>query len=79
VDSTKFALEVGEVFRLFRPLEATGGCPEHSDPIFRLWNGREDTNHVYTTDTAFRDALRERGYILEGYGPDGVNMCAPTP
>jgi hypothetical protein len=30
-------------------------------------------------DPAVRDAMIQRGWIAEGFGPDGVAMCAPLP
>jgi hypothetical protein len=42
-----------------------------------LWNGRADSNHRYTVDPDVRAAMLSLGYVAEGYGPDGVAMCAP--
>jgi len=44
-------------------------------PVYRLWNGRADSNHRYTTDFQVRAELMSRGYRSEGYGPNGVAMC----
>lgn len=56
----------------------TGTCPANTLPVYRLWNRRPDSNHRYTTDRAVRDQMIARGYAAEGYGPDGVAMCAAT-
>jgi hypothetical protein len=45
-------------------------------PVYRLWNGKPDTNHRFVTDKAERDAMMARGWISEGEGLDGVAMCA---
>ena len=52
-------------------------CPAGDVPVYRLWNGRRDSNHRYTTSRATRDLMVSRGYIAEGVGPDVVAMCAP--
>jgi hypothetical protein len=44
-------------------------------PVYRLWNGRADSNHRYTTRLELRDALVEQGWISEGYGPLGAVWC----
>lgn len=47
-------------------------------PIYRLWNGRPETNHRFVTSLADRDAMIARGWIPEGSGPLGVAMCGTT-
>lgn len=67
------------------PDPVTGACPPNSDlngfdelrPVYRLWNGRADSNHRYTQDPVVRAQMIARGYVPEGYGPMGVAMCAP--
>jgi len=44
-------------------------------PVFRLFNGRADANHRYTTSALVRAAMIQSGWIAEGYGPEGVAMC----
>ena len=44
-------------------------------PVFRLWNGRADTNHRYTTRLDLRATMIDHGWISEGYGPLGVAFC----
>lgn len=72
-----FVEESAEVMDVFLPTTATGACPAGSQPVYRVWNGRADTNHRYTTDIAVRDQMLTRGYVPEGYGPNAVAMCVP--
>jgi hypothetical protein len=58
------------------PDRTTGACPPGTQPVYRIWNARADPNHRYTTDAAIRDSMVARGGVAEGYGPDGVVMCA---
>ena len=44
-------------------------------PVYRLWNGRRDSNHRYTMSFEIRAQMILLGYQSEGYGPDGVAMC----
>ncbi|HLX28555.1 MAG TPA: sialidase family protein [Casimicrobiaceae bacterium] len=62
-------------FYIALPDTASGACPSGTSPVYRLWNGRADSNHRYTPDAGVRDAMLARGYIAEGYGPQGVAMC----
>ncbi|HJU25025.1 MAG TPA: sialidase family protein [Casimicrobiaceae bacterium] len=62
-------------FYIALPDTASGACPSGTLPVYRLWNGRADSNHRYTADAGVRDAMLARGYIAEGYGPQGVAMC----
>jgi hypothetical protein len=72
-----FVLEALAVMYIALPDLATGACAAGLVPVYRVWNGRSDSNHRYTTDTATRDAMVARGGIAEGYGPNAVIMCAP--
>ncbi len=72
-----FVRESPEVMHIALPDLATGACPASTIPVFRLWNARADSNHRYTTDPAVKAAMIAKGYVAEGYGPDGVAMCAP--
>ena len=47
----------------------------HACPVYRLWNGRVDSNHRYTQNSGVRAQMVSRGYTSEGYGPMGVAMC----
>jgi len=57
--------------------DATGACAANQVAVYRLWNGRADSNHRYTTSTAVKAQMIAAGYVAEGYGPDQVDMCAP--
>ncbi|HTP99329.1 MAG TPA: hypothetical protein VMN56_08380 [Casimicrobiaceae bacterium] len=47
--------------------------------MYRVWNGRADTNHRYVTSKEARDAMTAQGWIAEGYGADPVAMCVRAP
>jgi hypothetical protein len=70
--------ETDDAFEIALPDIATGMCGLHTISVYRLWNRRPDSNHRYTTDLAVRAAMIAKGYTSEGYGPDGVAMCAPA-
>lgn len=70
-----FVLEDATYMHLYLP--SAGACPAGTAPIYRLFNGRADANHRYTTDRGVRDQMVARGWIAEGDGPDRVVMCAP--
>jgi len=70
-----FVYESPDVFAVALP-DAGGTCPASTVAVYRLWNGRVDSNHRYTADPAIRDAMRAKGYVPEGYGPAAVAFCA---
>jgi hypothetical protein len=78
-----FTEETSAAFYAATPDPANHECPVlHSidfdnalQPVYRLWSGRADGNHRYTTSTAIRAAMIGRGWLPEGYGPLGVVMC----
>ncbi len=74
----KWVLESREVFRVELPDPVTGECAVgRSARVFRLWNGRADSNHHFTTSKALRDRfVAASGYVAEGWGQHGVAMCA---
>ena len=72
----EFVLETTSAFLVTLPNPQTGACPADQIAVYRLWNGRADSNHRYTSSIAVRDQMKARGYIAEGYGPDAVAMCA---
>jgi hypothetical protein len=74
-----FVLEDAAVMHVGLPDPVTGECAVNEVPVFRVWNGRSDTNHRYTTDAAVRAQMLAAGWLAEGYGPGGVAMCAPRP
>ena len=69
-------LESDNVFQINLPDATSGTCPAGTIPVYRLLNQRLDSNHRYTTSTAIRAEMLAAGYLSEGYGPDGVVMCA---
>jgi hypothetical protein len=77
-----FVLETAAAFYVWQPYDASASlCESPWDyaglvPVYRLWNGRADSNHRYTTDRAVRDAMVARGYIAEGDGPDAIAFCS---
>ena len=60
------------------PDTATGACPAGTIPVYRLWNGRADSNHRYTADPVTKAQMLAKGYVAEGYGSDAVSMCSPS-
>jgi hypothetical protein len=73
---TSWIFESSDVFQAVAPDRSTGACPEATIAVYRLFNGRTDANHRYTTDSAVRAQMIARGYVPEGYGPLGVALCA---
>lgn len=70
-------LESDAVMYVYTPDAVSGACPGGTQPLYRLWNRRTDSNHRYTVDPAVRDLMLARGWIAEGYGKNGVAMCLP--
>ena len=68
--------ETSAEFYIALPNTATGECPAGTGPVYRLWNQRVDSNHRYTTSVAIKAQMLAAGYVAEGYGTDGVVMCA---
>ena len=73
---TEWRIESDNVFQVGLPDTATGVCPGGTIPVYRMFNGRRDANHRYTTSTAIRATMEAAGWIREGYGPDATIMCA---
>ena len=69
--------ESANVFAVDLPDLLTGECPPRTQPVFRFWNGRSDSNHRYATDASVRQTMLARGFVAEGYGPQGVAMRSP--
>ena len=73
-----FIRETDTAFYVALPDASSGACADTTlRPVYRLWNGRADANHRYTTVRTVRDRMIARGYVPEGYGPDGVAFCVP--
>jgi hypothetical protein len=73
---SEWLLESDNVFQINLPDTKTGACPSGTVPVYRLWNQLGDSNHRYTTSAAIKAQMLAAGYLEEGYGPDGVVMCA---
>jgi hypothetical protein len=73
-----FVYESESVFAAALPDLQSGECSEGQSPVYRLWNGRSDSNHRYTTDPLTRVTMIARGYVAEGYGLYGVAFCAAS-
>ena len=73
-----WAQEFNELFGIWQPLTSTGTCPPTTVPVYRFWDGRPDAHHRWTINPDIRQEMLARGWIPEGYGPDGVIMCSPT-
>jgi hypothetical protein len=74
--SEAWLLESLNVFSVNLPSVPAGSCPAGSNPVYRLFNNRRDANHRYTQSLAVRAQMVRAGWIPEGYGQDGVAMCA---
>ena len=74
--SPAWQIESMDAFELAPPFSLNGDCRAGTIPVYRLWNNRPDNDHRYTTDPAIRAQLIASGYLSEGYGPNGVGMCA---
>lgn len=78
VANPAFVLESEAAMHLAAPNPLSGNCADPAtQPVYRIWNRRPDTNHRYTTSPAVRDAMVAAGGVAEGYGPGAVAMCAP--
>jgi len=69
-------LESDNVFEVALPDKTTGNCPGGTIPVYRVWNQRIDSNHRYTVKASVKAEMLAAGYVAEGYGPEGVAMCA---
>jgi len=71
-----FVLESPTFMALY--VSAGGACPAGTRPLYRVFNGRADTNHRYVIDRAIRDRMVADGWIAEGDGPDVIVACVPA-
>jgi hypothetical protein len=67
--------ESPDVFVVGLP-SSDGACAEGFVPVYRLFNNRSDANHRYVVSRNVRDQMVGKGWIAEGYGIEGVAMCA---
>ena len=70
-------LETASAFYVDLP-DASGACPVNTRPVYRLFDGKADLGHRYTNSATIRDQMIAQGYILEGSGASGANMCVPN-
>lgn len=73
----QWQLESNNVYQVYLPDTSTGTCPANTQPIYRTWNNRPDTNHRYAVDAQVQTQMLAKGWIAEGYGNPPVVMCAP--
>ena len=76
-DST-WTLESTDAFDIAVPA-ADGSCAAGLTPVYRLYNNGQGgaPNHRYTTDLTARAQMIGQGWVPEGLGPNGVEMCSP--
>jgi photosystem II stability/assembly factor-like uncharacterized protein len=76
--SADWLLESRAAFYIAIPA-SDGSCAAGTTPVYRLYNNGHGgaPQHRYTTDVATRAHIIGQGWIPEGIGPDGVEMCAP--
>ena len=73
----EWLIESDDVFRVHEVSTTTGLCPANTKAIYRLYNGRADVNHRYTTSSSVVSAMLAKGYTLEGIGsPIPIVFCA---
>ncbi|HTS22099.1 MAG TPA: S8 family peptidase [Casimicrobiaceae bacterium] len=70
--------ETTSAFFIDLPDLQTGACPSGTNPVYRLYDNRPDTNHRYTTSLDIRSQMLAKGWLPEGYGVLGVVMCAAS-
>src|SRR5215472_1745150 len=58
-------------------LRPTGACPPNTVPVYRFWDGRPDAHHRWTISPDVRKEMLARGWLPEGYGPDGGSCARP--
>ena len=77
-DYPAWTLESSEAFDIAVPA-ADGSCAAGLTPVYRLYNNGQGgaPNHRYTTDVAVRTQMISQGWVPEGLGPSGVEMCSP--
>ena len=58
---------------------ADGSCAANLTPVYRLYNNGQGgaPNHRYTTNAGVRANMIGQGWVPEGLGPNGVEMCSP--
>lgn len=69
-------LETASAFYIQVP-DADGHCPQHTLPVYRFFNARQDANHRYTVDLSVRRGMNNRAWVAEGMGQAAVVFCSP--
>lgn len=74
----RWTLESDAVFDAIVP-GVDGACAAGDAPVYRLYNSGQGgaPNHRYTSDRAVRALMIAHGWVPEGLGADGVQMCSP--
>lgn len=73
-----WSFESWGVFEMALPHSVTSECaPGTGTPVYRLWNGRNDSNHRFTKSWDLKQQLVSAGYIAEGWGENVVAICSP--
>ncbi len=67
-------LETPSAFFIQVP-DGQGNCPDHTLPVYRFFNNRNDANHRYTVDLSVRRAMLNRAWVPEGSGPNSIAFC----
>ena len=74
---TSWVFESSDVFQAVAPDRTTGSCQDGTVPVYRLFNGRTDANHRYTTDAAVRTQMMARGGTCPRATARWAWRCAP--
>jgi photosystem II stability/assembly factor-like uncharacterized protein len=71
-------LESADAFDIAAPA-SDGSCATGLTPVYRLYNNGQGgaPNHRYTTDATVRAQMIAQGWVPEGLGSNGVEMCSP--
>lgn len=75
---TAWMLESADAFDIAIPAP-DGSCASGLIPVYRLYNNGQGgaPNHRYTTDATVRAQMIGQGWIPEGLGASGIEMCSP--
>jgi len=59
--------------------DSEGNCAANTQPVYRLYNNGMGgaPSHRYTESLSIRTQMIAQGWVPEGYGSEGVVMCAP--
>jgi hypothetical protein len=71
-----WSLEQPAAFYVLLP-DAAGGCPASTLPVYRFFNNRQDANQRHTIDLSVRQAMINRAWVPQGFGPNNVIFCTP--